>query len=511
MREKIIFYAPALASGVLLTLAFPPYDFYLLAWVGFIPLMLSLWNRTQKEAFRTGLVFGVIYFFGTLYWIYHSIHVFGGIPFSASLAIVFLLCLILGIYPALFSCLFLAVIKKTKLPALLTAPVIWVVLEFLRSYALTGFPWASIGYSQYRFLHIIQVADITGIYGISFLVLAVNGAIVDIVLIKRKLREMPLYPVGYAMIGLLTLGLALAGSLGYGAWRLGQGREHGSFSVSIIQGNIEQDKKWEPVFQKEVLDVYFNLSKKAAEDSPQLIVWPETAIPFLYDYDSANTEKLIAMQQSLKSYLLFGSVMMREQIKDKALLTNSALLLDPAGKLVYKYDKIHLVPFGEYVPLRGILFFIDKMVAGIGDYVPGESYVKAGTEFGGFGTMICYEIIFPGLVRKFFTRGGDFMVTITNDAWFGRTSGPYQHFAMAVFRAIENRKPVVRAANTGISGLIDSSGRITAATPIFTRQIVHGQVKMDNTMTFYTKYGDIFSYLCIVIFIIIVLNVKIWR
>lgn len=511
MREKIIFYAPAVASGILLTLAFPPYDLYLLAWIGFIPLMLSLWARTQKEAFRTGFVFGVTFFFGTLYWIYHSIHVFGGVPFPASIAIVFLLCLGLGLYPALFSCLFLSLIRKTKLPALLTAPVVWVVLEFLRSYALTGFPWASIGYSQYRFLHIIQVADITGIYGISFLVLAVNGAIVDSVLIKRKLREMPLYPVGYAVIGMVTLGIAVFVSLGYGAWRLGQAREHGSFSVSIVQGNIEQDKKWEPSFQKEVLDTYYALSKKAAENRPQLIVWPETAIPFLYDYDATNTEKLAAMQQSLGSYLLFGSVMLRERTKEKALLTNSALLLDPAGKLVYKYDKIHLVPFGEYVPLRGVLFFIDKMVAGIGDYVPGESYVKAGTEFGGFGTMICYEIIFPGLARKFFTRGGDFMVTITNDAWFGRTPGPYQHFTMAVFRAIENRKPVVRAANTGISGLIDSSGRIMAATPVFTRQILHGQVNMDNTMTFYTKYGDIFSYLCIVAFIIIMLNVKLWR
>ena len=503
---------PAVASGVLITLAFPSYDLYLLAWISFTPLLLSLWGRTQKEAFRTGYAFGVTYFFGTLYWIYHSIHVFGGMPLVASFAVVFLLCLYLGLYPAVFSYLFLVIIRKTKLPALLIAPVLWVVLEFLRSYALTGFPWASIGYSQYRFLYVIQIADITGIYGVSFLVLAVNGALVDIVLIKRKLREMPLYPMGYAMTGMLALGIMLIASLGYGAWRLGQERAGSSFSVSIVQANIEQDKKWEPAFQKEVLHIYFDLSKKAVADvPPQLIVWPETSIPFLYGYDEANTEKLLQMQKSLGSYLLFGTVMVKEKTGGKSLLTNSALLLDPAGKLVYKYDKLHLVPFGEYVPLRGVLFFIDKMVAGIGDYVPGESYVKAGTDFGGFGTMICYEIIFPGLVRKFFTKGGDFMVTMTNDAWFGKTAGPYQHFTMAVFRAIENRKPVIRAANTGISGLIDSSGRIKAATSLFTRQIVPGQVKMDNTRTFYTKYGDIFSYLCIVGFIIIVLNIKRWR
>ena len=139
-------------------------------------------------------------------------------------------------------------------------------------------------------------------------------------------------------------------------------------------------------------------------------------------------------------------------------------MLDDTGKVAYLYDKIHMVPFGEYVPLQKLLFFINKLVAGIGDYTAGESYVRAITPFGDFATLICYEIIFPGLVRKFYSNGGDFMVNITNDAWFGRTTGPYQHFSIAVFRAVENRKPVIRAANTGISGFIDSSGRIIAET-----------------------------------------------
>ena len=170
-----------------------------------------------------------------------------------------------------------------------------------------------------------------------------------------------------------------------------------------------------------------------------------------------------------------------------------------------------MVPFGEYVPLRRLLFFVDKLVTGIGDYAPGDAYVKAGTEFGEFGTMICYEIIFPGQVRKFFTRGGDMIVTITNDAWFGKTAGPYQHFVMAVFRAIENRKPVVRAANTGVSGFIDSNGRILARTPLFKRMVLHHVIRTDRTMTFYTKYGDLFSFMCLVVFIILSINVRIWR
>lgn len=510
IKKVVDYYLPA-ASGVLLTLSFPSFDHYLLAWVAFVPLMISLWTKGPRQAFSAGYIFGFIYFFGTLYWVYHSINHFGGVPFIASVAVVILLCLYLGLYPAIFSFLFVQIIKKTKLPALLIAPVFWVVLELVRSYALTGFPWSSIGYSQYKLLHVIQVADITGIYGISFLVLMVNGAIADMILLKKRVRQMPLFPISFTVVGMSLVFIMIAVSLGYGHWRLGQQRSGNIVKASVIQGNIEQDKKWEPAFQNEVLETYFTLSAKAAETSPQLIIWPETAVPFMFDYDKANTEKLTHFEQGLGTDLLFGSVRVEESSHGKTLLTNSAVLLDRGGKNIYEYDKIHLVPFGEYVPLRSILFFIDKLVVGIGDYIPGEEYARAETDFGSFGTLICYEIIFPGLVRKFFTQGGDFIVTITNDAWFGKTAGPYQHFSMAVFRAIENRKPVIRAANTGISGFIDSNGRILAATPLFQRLVLSNEVKTDRTLTFYTKYGDLFSYLCIVISIVLCLNIKIWR
>ncbi|MBI5102446.1 MAG: apolipoprotein N-acyltransferase [Nitrospirae bacterium] len=512
IRQKLIEYSPAIASGALIVLAFPAFDFFPLAWVALLPLLISLWDRTPREAFRSGYVFGIIYFFGTLYWIYHSIAVFGGVPLAASLCLVFLLCSYLGLYPALFAWAFALLVRKTKLPAMIVAPVVWVVLEFLKSYIFTGFPWASIGYSQYRFLHIIQVADIVGIYGISFLVIAVNGALFDIVVFKRRLKDMPLYPVIYSYAGFAALALMVTASLGYGVWRLGQQREHESLRVSVIQGSIDQNRKWDPAFQKEALDTYVDLSRKAvASSAPELLIWPETAVPFLFDYDGDNTAKLIQTQKDLGAYLLLGSVMVREKTKDKTLLTNSAILLDREGKPVYKYDKIHLVPFGEYVPLKKMLFFVDKVAAGIVDYVPGESYVRGSAGFGSFGTMICYEIIFPGLVRKFYTKGGDFIVTITNDAWFGKTAGPYQHFSMSVFRAIENRKPVVRAANTGISGFIDSSGRILTSTRLFSREFLSAEVKKDTTLTFYTNYGDLFSYSCMIVFIIMFLNVKIWR
>ena len=509
--KKILGYLPAFASGILIVLAFPVFDLYLLAWIAFVPLLLSFWGKTSREAFFSGFVFGMVYFFGTLYWIYHSINHYGGVPFLSSILIVLLLCCYLSLYPALFSGIFSSIIKTTKLPAVLIAPVIWVVLEFIRSYAFSGFPWSSIGYSQYKFLSMIQISDITGIYGISFLIISVNGAIVDIILLKKRLKEMPLFPLSYTVVGFSSLFLILMFTFGYGTWRLGQERKGKIVTAGIVQGNIEQDKKWEPAYQKEVIDTYFDLSREISRSPLDLLVWPETSVPFFFEYDIELTEKIIQFQKNLNTNLLFGSVLVKERSPEKTLLSNSAVLLDREGKIVYKYDKIHLVPFGEYVPLRSILFFIDKIVAGIGDYVPGKYYIKAETDSGSFGTLICYEIIFPGMVRKFYTKGGDFIVTVTNDAWFGRTSGPYQHFSMAVFRAIENRKPLIRSANTGLSGFIDSNGKIMIKSSLFQRQIMTEKIKTDTTMTFYTKYGDLFSYLCIVVSVILLLNTKIWR
>jgi apolipoprotein N-acyltransferase len=289
--------------------------------------------------------------------------------------IVVLLCLYLSLYTGIFALCFSLAINNTKLPALLIAPAFWVVLEFLRSYLFTGFPWSSMGYTQYKFLTIIQIADITGIYGVSFLVVAVNGALADAFLIKRRTNDMPLFPLSQTVIGATVLLLFLVSSVVYGQIRLREERPGKKFRVSVIQGNIEQDKKWEPSYQDEVVGIYKGLSLEAAASSPSLIVWPETAVPFLFKSDTRYTEKLIEFQKSLKAYLLFGSVLMKGKTDDRYLLANSAVLLDDNGTVSYIYDKIHLVPFGEYVPLRKLLFFLNKLVVGIGDYASGDGYL----------------------------------------------------------------------------------------------------------------------------------------
>jgi apolipoprotein N-acyltransferase len=487
-------------------LCYPTIDLFPVAWIALIPFLLSLYDKKPKQAFKTGIVLGIPYFFGTLYWIYHSINHYGGISLITSIVIVILLCLYLSLYIGVFAFLFSTTIRLTKLPALLIAPVFWVVLEFLRSYAFTGFPWSSIGYSQYKFLTVIQIADITGVYGVSFLVVAVNGALADIFLIKQRTKDMPLFPLSYTVIGFSVLAVFLIFTVIYGQIRLREERPGKQFRVSIVQGNIEQDKKWEPSYQNDVLEIYKDLSLKTAAAEPSMIVWPETAVPFFFKTDKKYSEELVDFQKTLNTYLLFGSVLIKDKTDNRYTLSNSAVLLDDTGKASYIYDKIHLVPFGEYVPLQKVLFFINKLVVGIGDYTRGTHYIKAMTPYGNFGTLICYEIVFPGLVRKFFSNGGDFMVNITNDAWFGKTTGPYQHFSMAVFRAVENRKPVIRSANTGISGFIDSNGRIISKTGLFQRTILTEVIKTDSHRSFYSKYGDLFSYVWIIFSIILLAN-----
>jgi apolipoprotein N-acyltransferase len=494
----------SIISGLMLVLAFPPFDLYLFAWIALIPLLIALWDKNARVSFMLGMLTGLVYFLGTIYWVFHSMYFYGYIAAPLSALILLLLCLYLALYTGLFSVLFNFISGRSRLPALMIAPFLWVTLDMMRTYApILGFPWSSLGYSQYKFLPLIQVADITGIYGISFLVAAVNSSIFDVIFCwPKKMKEEPLLPRWPLTLSIMILLVIMTGILFYGYEKLSENSSRRSIKVSIVQGNIPQDKKWEPKFQKEVIDTYKRLSLSVSGDSPDLIVWPETAVPFIFGYDQTLTQDIISFQKQLGSYLLFGSML----AKDADQLSNSAVLLSPDGTILSTYDKIHLVPYGEYVPLRNLFPFIEKITVGIGDFLPGEEPVVMKTPFANIGTLICYEIIFPGLARKFVDRGANVLVTITNDAWFGRTSAPYQHFDMAVFRAVENRVPVVRAANTGISGFIDSRGRIVRKSDIFVEAALTENIAIGNEKSFYTKHGDLFAYFCIACSLLMIIN-----
>jgi apolipoprotein N-acyltransferase len=296
-------------------------------------------------------------------------------------------------------------------------------------------------------------------------------------------------------------------ALGYGTWRMGAEEHQGTLRIAVVQGNIEQDKKWDPAYRTAVLDTYRRLTREALAQKPDLVIWPETATPFYFGGnrrdDPELTEELRRFVQSIGVPLLTGSPTY-EQRGRRYRLKNSAFLLGTGGSTESVYHKLHLVPFGEYVPLRNsLLFFIDKLVQGSGDFEAGSEHTvtsvrTAGTGAVNISTVICYEIVFPDIVRRFVDRGAQVMTTITNDAWFGRTGAPYQHFSMAVFRAVENRVPVARAANTGISGFIDAKGRILEASPVFTEAaLVRDLAPSDGAKTFYTRFGDVFAWLCV--------------
>lgn len=505
-------------SGILYTLSFPRIDFPFLAWIALVPLLIGIRDVTPRRAFYMGWLAGGVAFLGLLYWVTITMEQYGKVPWPATLPILLLLVAYLGLYPAGFSALLIWIRSKMDLPGVLLIPVIWTVLEWVRAHLLTGFPWVLLGYSQYRNLPMIQIADLTGVYGVSALIALVNAAIADGLRIVDPSRRQR------AFISLLVAALSLGLTWSYGQWRL-SGLAHAppeaetrSLRVGLVQGNIPQDVKWDTRFRQETLRRYAQLTHTIAQEGLDLVVWPEAAMPFIFEDDLFFNQQVISLVQREQTPLLFGSPARSstpagEGIHRKLSLSNSAYLLDASGHVASRYDKIHLVPFGEYVPLSPILFFVDKMVEGIGDFAAGKAYTlfplpltthnsQLTTQF---GVVICFEVIFPELVRRFVQEGADMMITITNDAWFGRSSAPYQHFSMVVFRSVENRVPFVRAANTGISGFIEVSGRIQKTSDLFTEAALTDTVRISGRRTLYTRLGDLFADVCGIITLVFVL------
>jgi apolipoprotein N-acyltransferase len=288
-----------------------------------------------------------------------------------------------------------------------------------------------------------------------------------------------------------------------------------SISVGVVQPNVDQAVKWDTAYREETLARFDRLTGQLGRDT-DLVIWPEAATPFVFEREPVYQLQLIALANRAQAPILFGSPALRFYPDRRPYLLNSAYLLSPDGQLLGRYDKQHLVPFGEYIPFKSsLLFFLDKLVEGIGDFEagPGPTILTmtpkprsaaagmAGTTPGPvkFGVAICYEVIFPNLVRQFAANGAEFLVTVTNDAWFGHSSAPSQHFAMVVFRSVENHLAFARAANTGISGFVDPFGRIAEVTPIFTEQAVKATIQVWRPQTFYSRHGDVFAYGCVII------------
>ena len=476
-------------SGLLLTLSFPKPEVFFLAWGALVPLLVAVRGSTPPGAFALGWLCGLVHYLTALYWIHHVVAHYGGLPSPLSLAILVLLCGYLAVYPALFAVAALR-LQSRPLWRLVALPAAWVTLEWIRAHALTGFPWASLGYSQTPWSTLIQAADVTGVYGVSALVALANVCWVNVM---EKRGVVPALVVPAACLGLVLF---------YGDRRLEQIRgllqKTEVWTVGVIQGNIDQGVKWDPSYQKTTLERYERLTLQAfmEEPPPELVVWPETAVPFFYGLDAERSQRLKRIVREAGSPLLFGSPGVIEKGREVPRLQNRAYLLDPERGDSGSYAKRHLVPFGEYVPLSKVLFFINKLVEAVGTFSPGDDPSPLELEGKELGVLICYEAIFPRLARETVNGGASVLVNITNDAWFGDSGAPYQHLEMARWRAVEFRRPFVRAANTGVSSIFDATGKGCGRIALDTAGFLVCPVRPLELKTFYARRGDWFAWVC---------------
>ena len=485
----------SIVSGLALVTLFPRLDWSFLAWGALVPFFFAIQEKSLKNVFKLGMALGIAFYFFGLQWVTNTIINFGHLPVALSYVLLVLLAAYLSFYLAVFACITMRLSRGNDHLFFLLAPCVWTAIEYFRStFTPLSFSWLGLGYSQYDMSAVIQIADYTGVYGVSWLIVYVNAAIFYI--LREKQRSHPI--AKFSCTAVLIPAVCLA----YGYFTLnalhnekaGQGTE---LRIALAQANIPQERKWDPTFRREIIKTYQDLTLKIAERQPDLVVWPEAATPFYFGFNEVETLRMQNLARNAKVALVFGSPY-GETIDGNSTLFNSAYFMSKEGDTLGRYDKMHLVPFGEYVPFRTILFFVEKMVETIGHFGEGKEAKVFHLKDQGFGISICYEIIFPDLIRQFAKNGAQFLVNITNDAWFGKSSAPYQHMSMAVLRAVENRIPIVRSANTGISGAIDRNGRILKTTAIFEKNIILTPIRTYSTPpTYYTSYGDVFSWMCI--------------
>ena len=482
----------AVVSAALLALSFPKTEWSVLAWFAFVPFMVALDGKRPLAAFRAGYLFGLVFFTAAFYWFIH-------VTYAGTAA----LLLYLAVYGGLFGFLYALFSRKAFVARIFLIPSSWVVLEFIRAHMITGFSWASLGHSQYANIALIQIADITGVAGVSFVVMMANVAI-------KELIGMRVRPPSEALCRELARGVAIVclfvvGSYGYGWYRLNQTMPSaGTLDVAVIQPNIPQEIKWLDEARVPILEKVKRISRRAASERPDVIIWPETSFPgYVWEFPELF-EDIKDFTESIQAPIVLGLV---TRIGDA--YYNTAAMVSRDGEMTVQHDKIHLVPFGEYIPLRSVFPFLSGLVP-IGDFTPGAQLTMfpatkndgGAQPLGAFSVLICFEDTMSYLPRMFTAAGANLLVNITNDAWFQDTAAPFLHMIASVFCAVENRRGLVRAANTGVSCFINSYGRVVNAVRDTTGAMTYVSGYASETMalhthkTFYTKYGDVFTYIC---------------
>ncbi|NWG11929.1 MAG: apolipoprotein N-acyltransferase [Acidobacteria bacterium] len=500
LRDWKLITLPVL-SGFLAYASFPAISQGYLAWVAYVPLAIFVGRlSTFRSAFLGGLLVGIIQFSLLLCWIPGVLVQYGNISTVLAWLLYGLMILILGTYPAIAAGTTGYAMQRRGPSCLLLLPFAWVSVELLRSYTpFGGFPWLLTGYSQTDYLPVVQIADITGVYGLSLLILIANVGIAWRIL-KGPAARTRLWPA-LAACGLILLCLAY-GHVSLRKWSPGPTLR----KTAILQANIPlegPDREVEWKFQEGYLRMADALRGKTID----LLVLPESPAPKSFEQDKAYQEAMRSLAKRYPMGLILSNVATGRD-EGASEYFNSAYFLDSDGNLSGRYDKVRLVPFGEYVPFKRAFFFLDSITREVSDFSAGSEFLRV--RVGGHQTsaIICYEAVFPSLARRFVSGGSELLVNLTNDAWYGNTPAPYQHLAMARWRAVENRRWLIRAANSGISAVIDPGGRIRSATGLFREEACTGPFDFVSELTIYSRYGDVCACLCVIISCVVLLGVR---
>ncbi|HZY59858.1 MAG TPA: apolipoprotein N-acyltransferase [Candidatus Binataceae bacterium] len=494
--------ALASASGVALGLAFPKFDLNLLAWVALIPLLYAIEGRRLRGVFGYAMLQGFVFFVISLYWAIIPLHTFADAPLWMAVGPMLLLAAVEALFIAASIVAATFVTRRLRIPIVLTLPVAWTAVEWLRSWFPIGFPWNLMGYAAYRNLGLIQFAELTGVYGVSALIVLFNAVIYTVIAAPPSANRLKVRSLS-ALTALMVAAMAFSGL------RLAD-LEHqsydGALKFAMVQGNIPQSIKWNPNFRSSSFEVYVDQTLRAAKDHPDLIVWPEAAAAFYFQpdnvypaglsSDSKYRDLLLQLARKAGAPILFGAPAFHigENEIDSF---NRAYLVSADGQMVDYYDKMDLAPFAEYVPARKLFgFFVHKVVVGLGEFVPGQRQTLFDVKGAKLAVLICYEGIFPDLSARAVDHGANVLLNITNDAWYGNSSAPYQLLAMSALRSVETHTPMVRVANTGISTVITPEGKITARTDLFTRGTEVQTVHWRHARTVYALVGDLFAEIC---------------
>jgi apolipoprotein N-acyltransferase len=468
--------------------------------VALAPLLVAVYRQPLRRGFALGLIAGVVYFTGTIYWITHVMVQFGGLNLVVGLLVNAALIAYMALFPALFALIMARLTVRAGARGLWLAPMVWVATEYGRAYLFTGFPWVLLGYSQAGVLPVAQLASLLGVFGVSALVAAVSTAMAYAAAIRPPVATVALEtpstmalaikrfaPLAAVLVIILSVAL-------WGTRRIVRGeltRSGDAVRVGLIQGDVDQAEKWDDARASGIFANYVRMTRQAIADGAQFVLWPESSTPFYFEEDRAAADQVRRVAREAHVPILLGSDQIEHGAPNR--YYNSAFLVAPDGSSAGVYRKMHLVPFGEYVPLKQVFFFAAPLVEAVSDFSPGESAVLLPVKGHLVSTAICYEIVYPALVRQFTRAGSELLSTITNDAWFGDTSAPYQHFAQAAMRAIENGRYLVRSANTGISGIVDPYGRIVARTEIYKPAVVVGEARFLRDRTVYVRIGDVLA------------------